>query len=253
MKIAISQPTYLPWMGYFDLMDQVDHFVFLDTVQFTKRSWQQRNKIKCLNDLTWLTVPVKVSGLYDQSIKDVAVENSSVFKKHSRAIEQNYRKAKYFDLYFPMLNELFDQAASGLGLCEINIQFIKFFADSLGIKTKTSRSSDFNFTAKRSELLALICERLGSTEYLSALGSIDYLAHENSDFSERGITITFQNYEHPSYTQINPPFKPYASVLDLLLNEGPHSLRIIKSGRKIPFGLEEAARRNQEAEKMHDV
>ena len=106
MKIAISQPTYLPWIGYFDLIDQVDVFVLLDDVQFEKRSWQQRNRIKTPLGLQWLTVPVISRGRREQLINQVEIETPQFSRDHCRAVEHNYRRAQFFEHYF---NELSSQ------------------------------------------------------------------------------------------------------------------------------------------------
>ena len=100
MKVAISQPTYLPWSGYFDLIDQVDVFILLDDVQFEKQSWQQRNRIKTPVGLQWLTVPVVFRGRLGQLIKDVEIRTADFCRDHCRAIELNYRRAEFFGTYF---------------------------------------------------------------------------------------------------------------------------------------------------------
>ncbi len=104
MRIAISQPSYLPWLGYFDLIDQVDTFVVLDTVQFEKQSWQQRNRIKTSAGLMWLTVPVVFRGLLGQKILEVEVRDAEFWRKHLRGIEVNYRRAPCFEEYFSQVS-----------------------------------------------------------------------------------------------------------------------------------------------------
>src|SRR5580704_12957199 len=104
VKVAISQPTYLPWLGYFDLIDQVDVFVLLDNVQFEKQSWQQRNRIKTPTGLQWLTVPVIFRGRFGQLIKDVEIREAEFWRNHLRAIELNYRRARFFHQYFEELS-----------------------------------------------------------------------------------------------------------------------------------------------------
>ena len=119
MKVAISQPTYLPWIGYFDLIDQVDRFVFLDTVQFEKRSWQQRNRIRTAEGLLFLTVPVIVKGRFEQKIKDVEIESPFFVRKHLRTIESNYRRAPFFGQYFEELAGLLGMCTVGTRLAEV--------------------------------------------------------------------------------------------------------------------------------------
>jgi len=241
MKIAIAQPTYLPWMGYFDGMDQVDCFVILDSVQFEKHSWQQRNRIKTPIGLQWLTVPVVSRGRLGQRIQDVEIPAGDFARKHLRAIELNYRRAPYFDIYFPRLLELLRIEGERLPLVDLNLRLIEWFCQLLGIQTRLVRSSDLEESGRRCELLVNLCRRLNADSYLSALGSAGYLLDELDRFSEAGIQVTFQHYEHPRYEQLFPPFCPYASVLDIVFNEGDRSMGIIRSGRRPPFTADQAA------------
>src|SRR5436190_12519578 len=121
MRVAINQPTYLPWMGYFDLIDQVDLFVVLDGVQFEKQSWQQRNRIKVRGGLQWLVVPVHFRGRLGQLIKDVEIRECDFWRDHIRAIELAYRKSPFFDRYFPYLAGLLESHNKGL-LCDLNVR-----------------------------------------------------------------------------------------------------------------------------------
>ncbi len=249
MKVAISQPTYLPWLGYFDLIDQVDAFVFLDSVQFEKRSWQQRNRIKTPAGLQWLTVPVAFPGGLRQSIKDVEIREPNFWRKHLRAIELNYRRSPFFHTYFPDLSSLRRSFPAGSLLVDLNVGLIEWFMKVLCLRTPLLRSSSMKQEGKRTELLANICQSLGAKLYLSPLGSAAYLLDEKQAFSDRGIDVAFQHYEHPEYGQQFPPFCPYASVVDLLFNEGDRSLHILRSGRKTPFLPEDVAVRAGEETK----
>src|SRR5438105_5642902 len=157
MKVAISQPTYLPWLGYFDLIDQVDSFVLLDSVQFEKQSWQQRNRIKTPTGLQWLTVPVIFNGRFGQHIRDVEIREPDFWRKHLRAIELNYRRTKYFDRYYPELSGLLSSQMSGAFLVELSGRIIQWFCEILGIQTKISYSSKMNQPGRRSELLVNLC------------------------------------------------------------------------------------------------
>lgn len=232
MKIAISQPTYLPWLGYFDLIDQVDLFVFLDNVQFEKQSWQQRNRIKTPTGLQWLTVPVAFRGKFGQLIKDVEIRDPEFCKNHLRAIELNYRRAPFFDLYFPELKERFASTAPRSLLADLNIRLIEWIVNILNIRTPMLRSSRMECEGRRSTLLVKLCRTLGANSYLSPLGSMAYLMNDLPLFEEAAVEVRFQHYEHPPYKQLFQAYCPYASVLDLLFNEGPRSIEIIRSGRR---------------------
>jgi hypothetical protein len=239
VKIAVSQPTYLPWIGYFDLIDQVDCFVFLDSVQFEKRSWQQRNRIKTADGLLFLTVPVVVKGRFEQKIKDVEIESSFFARKHLRSIESSYRRAPYFARYFEQFAGIFETCLAGTRLAELNIQVIQWLCSVMGINTPLSRSSEIDEEGRRGERLLKICRGLGADCYLSALGSADYLLDDIPNFSMCGIEVGFQNYCHPEYSQLFGPFQPYASAIDLLFNEGDRSLSVLRSGRRPALRPEE--------------
>ena len=241
MKIAIAQPTYLPWIGYFDLLDQVDQFVLLDSEQFEKQSWQQRNRIKTPTGLQWLTIPVVFRGRLGQRIADVEIREPDFWHDHVRAIELNYRRAPFFTDYFEPLSNLLRSQADQGALSGLTTEMIRWFAQTLGITTPQILSSKMGAQGKRTELLADICVSLGAKAYLSPLGSAEYLLGERALLSARGVDLTFQNYEHPTYRQLFPPFQPYAGVIDLLFNEGDRALDIIRSGRRKEFLPEEAA------------
>ncbi|HEX5398549.1 MAG TPA: UDP-2,4-diacetamido-2,4,6-trideoxy-beta-L-altropyranose hydrolase [Verrucomicrobiae bacterium] len=241
MTIAIMQPTYFPWLGYFDLIDQSDLFVFLDNVQFERRSWQQRNRIKTSQGLEYLTVPVLKAGRYEQLVRDVEIVRSGLFPdKHLRVIEQHYRRCPYFNTYFPQLAEILKSPITSLAA--LNEQIIRRLAGLLGLRTPFRVSSSLKAQGRRAGLLAAICEEVGATTYLSPIGSFEYLQTEHVEFDRLAIPIVFQNFEHPQYRQQTAPFVPYASVLDLLFNEGEAAREIIRSGRRPPFSLEELAR-----------
>ena len=240
MKIAIAQPTYLPWLGYFDLIDQVDKFVLLDTVQFEKQSWQQRNRIKSPTGLEWLTVPVKIKGRSTQIIEEVEIAEPEFYKRHLNLVSARYRTSKYFKDFFPQFTGILE-ASSRSKLADLNCRLIEWLVASLGITVPLVPSSTLKPEGQRSALNLSICEQLGATQYYSAIGSAAYLLSEVDLFSHKSIEVCFQNYAHPEYQQLFPPFCPYASVLDLLFNEGPRSTEIIRSGRRKFFSPREAA------------
>ncbi len=222
------QPTYLPWIGYFALMDSIDIFVYLDSVQFDKRSWQQRNKIKTANGAQRLTVPVFTKSLSSQLISRVRIDYSQHFpEKHLKSIELAYKKAMYydtlFDELFAIINRRYDK------LCDLNIALIDLLKIKLGITTKCIKSSSLKTKYKKDELLADICETLSADTYISPIGSRDYMKKSKA-FLSRNIKVLYNNYVHPRYSQIHGNFIEYLSCIDLLFNEGPKSLKIIRSG-----------------------
>jgi hypothetical protein len=226
------QPTYLPWIGYFDLIDQSDCFVFLDSVQFNKRSWQQRNRIKGPDGEVMLTVPVLSKGKREQLICEVMIDGTTnFFKKHIGTIYHNYKKARYFSTYYPSFSEIL--SSSHKLLCDLNIEIIYWLMVQLGIQSKTIRSSSLNVSGKKAELLCNICQKIGCSIYLSAEGSKEYIEQSNPNpFEEKAIKVIYHDFQHPEYNQLFEPFIFHLSVLDLLFNEGPASLGIIRSGSK---------------------
>lgn len=228
--VAIMQPTYLPWIGYFDLMDQSDAFVFLDSVQFAKRSWQQRNRIKSPNGELMLTVPVLSKGRRDQTIAEVELDPTSGFaSQHLNSIRACYAKAPNFGSLWPRLSAVLTPDARKLA--DVNLGLIGVFREALGLKTPLIRSSTLKAGGHKVDLLVAICEEVGANRYLSPLGSKEYI-DENNIFASRGIELVYHHYQHPVYPQLHGDFVPFMSVLDLLMNvDGPRALEIIRSGR----------------------
>ena len=227
--VAIMQPTYLPWIGYFDLIDQSDIFVFLDSIQFDKRSWQQRNRIKNTNGELLLTVPVLSKRKRDQKIKEVQIDtNQKYLPNHLRTISNNYSKTTYFREYQTEFSELYEHDYKFLA--DLNITLIKWFAMKLGIQVEFIRSSSLETSGRKVSLLANICEKLSADHYLSPQGSKTYI-EENNLFLKNGIRLSYQEFRHPRYKQLWGDFIPYLSIIDLLFNEGEKSLDIIRDGR----------------------
>lgn len=224
-KVAIMQPTYLPWVGYFALMSRVDVFVLFDSVQFARRSWQQRNQIKTANGPKFLTVPVKKSGRRDQVITETEINvEENALEKHVKAIQAEYKKSPFFDTWSA---DLFDIMLSPHGLiAELNIDLILFLKDALGIDTKIIRSSTLQTTGAKADLLADICGQMDAGQYVSPLGSKDYMDASDA-FQKRQIDVIYHDYDHPIYRQQHAGFEPFMSVVDLLFNEGPASREIM--------------------------
>lgn len=239
---VIMQPTYLPWVGYFDLLDQADIAVLFDDAQFSRKSWHQRNRIRTPTGLQWLTVPVRKTGNLGASIRDAEiVDPERNLEKHLRGIELNYRQAPYFDEYYEGLRGVLLADHTDLGT--LNVDVIQWLGGVLGIEVVWKLSSKVGGQGRRTELMEDICRRIGSDRYLAPRGSAEYICDEYTE--ERGrLEVVFHSYEHPAYRQCHaPPFLPYASVIDLLFNEGEASLDVVRSGRREPVPIS-LARRN---------
>ena len=202
--------------------------MFLDSVQFDKRSWQQRNRIKVPSGELMLTVPVITKGRFDQKIYDVMIDISQKFEtKHFNSICSNYKKSRYFEFLVVDLEEIFNSEINKLA--DLNIRLIEWLSSKLGANTKFVCSSKLDAIGSKTELLVNICNEINANHYLSPSGSKKYI-DENNLFVKSGIKLSYQNYKHPTYNQLFGDFIPYMSVIDLLLNEGKKSLEIIRRG-----------------------
>jgi hypothetical protein len=225
------QPTYLPWSGYFGLMQSVDVFVLLDSVQFTRRSWQQRNQIKSANGSQWLSLPVLSKGKRDQLICEVELDKSSGFPaKHCRSIEMSYAKTPHFKQYADMLLPLMDNSSPLLA--DLTIGLILLLKVQLGITTPVLRSSDLDGSGAKADLLASLCRQIGATTYVSPPGSKNYL-DESDSFDMLGVPVQYFGFKHPHYPQLFGEFLPYMSIIDMLFNCGEHSSDLIRSASEI--------------------
>lgn len=230
-RVAVMQPTYLPWSGYFGLMQAVDVFIFLDSVQFAKRSWQQRNQIKTSKGAQWLTVPVRNKGKREQLIYEAEIDSTSNFvRTHRKTIESNYAKAPSFKDLGPELLACIEQEQTLLA--DLNIGIIEHCRALLGIDTPLIRSSRLTGRGTKADLLASLCKEVGATEYISVLGSKDYL-EESSAFEEIDVPVRYFNFRHPEYPQLFGDFLPYMSVIDMLLNCGERSADLVRNGIEV--------------------
>tara|TARA_Y100000589_G_C27104065_1_gene609300 strand:+ start:452 stop:1168 length:717 start_codon:yes stop_codon:yes gene_type:complete len=229
-KIAIMQPTFLPWVGYFALINAVDLFIFLDSVQFDKRSWQQRNIIKTINGSSWLTVPVISKGKFQQKINEVEILNDSNFNnKIIKKIYANYSKAKFFKLYSEDIFKIIIEENKMLS--QLNYKLIKYFLKVWEIKTRLSYSSKLNVTGYKDELLYNILSSYKSELYVSPPGSETYLK-ESKFFGKQQNQKNYElfKFKHPEWSQLYGDFLPYCSAIDLLFNMGKEGKSIIESG-----------------------
>jgi hypothetical protein len=231
-RIAIAQPTFLGWAGWFDIADQVDSLILLDDVVFSKQSWQQRNRIRTREGLSYLTVPVRTAGRLGQLILDTELAGTQFVEKITRTVSQNYSRAAHCGHLFPEFCEILEQGAASGRLCELNCSLIEWIFARLGVRTPVVRSSKLGVEGKRGAYVAKLCEAMGASRYLSPAGAEQYLTEDQAEFHARYVSVELHVYEHPIYTQCFDPFVPFASVLDLLLNEGTNAAAIIRSGRK---------------------
>ncbi|MBA3842022.1 MAG: WbqC family protein [Actinobacteria bacterium] len=227
-RVAIVQSCYIPWKGYFDLINKVDHFLLLDDVEYSKNTWRNRNRVKTVSGTQWLTIPVAHSGRSRQRIDEVEVSDKRWPVRHWKTIRQSYARAPFFRLYAPSLEELY-LTLDETGLSAINRMFIEHVRLLLGIKTTISLASDFsNGEAKRTERLAQLCKAVGADVYVSGPAARAYL--DVPHLESAGIRVEWMSYDgYPIYPQLYSPFDHAVTTLDLLFNVGPNAPQYLLS------------------------
>ena len=224
MIVAVHQPQFLPWLGYFDKIDRADVFVLLDNVQFKKNEWQNRNKIKTAQGWQWLTVPVLYK--YPQLINEVTINNRVNWQhKHKQALVSNYKKAPYFEMVTNMLGDIFSSAWEYIS--QLNAAVVKTTARALGIDTQIYIASELEeFPQDPDERLVAITKYFGAGTYLAGIGGKGYMNLET--YKKNGIEVIFQDFKHPVYQQLFGDFEPFMSSIDLLFNHGDKSLTVLR-------------------------
>lgn len=234
--IAIMQPTYMPWIGYFSMIDKVDEFVFLDMVQLSGRSWQVRNKIKLNGAEKLLTIPVRKDKPREERLINQCQYMGEEWKRsHLDTVKTAYGKAPYFSQVFPFLCTLYTPKAESIGA--FNCRLIREIAEKIGICTPFISAFELMGKAqeKKDSLLAAICERRSADCYLSAPGSAAYIEKDSPGgaFAKKGIRLSYHHYIHPQYRQAGNAFISHIGIYDLLFNEGfERALPIIRSGNR---------------------
>ena len=216
--IAILQSNYIPWKGYFSMIDRVDEFVILDQVQFTKNDWRNRNRIKTRDGVQWLTIPVRQERL-EQKICETLVSDERWSRKHWNALTQSYSRAPNFKPYADQVEACYTEAGALEYLSDINLLFIRHLCALFGVTTPLTPSTDYALMGDRVERLVNICQQSGAGCYLSGPAARAYL--DEGSFAARGIQVKWMDYSSfPVYDQRFPPFEHGVSMLDMLFNVG---------------------------------
>ena len=217
--MAIVQSSYIPWKGYFDLIRHADHFILYDDVQFTRRDWRSRNRIKTKHGLQWLSIPVEVRGRRTQRVRDVRIADPSWARRHWKSLASAYARAAHFTAYRDAIEEVYGRATSPW-LSDVNRLFIEAICGWLGIATPLSWSSDYALADGASQRLLDLCRQAGGGVYLTGPRARAYL--DLNLFAEAGVAVAFLDYSaYHEYPQVHPPFEHAVSALDLILNAGP--------------------------------
>ena len=229
--VAISQSNYIPWRGYFDLIAKADVFILYDEMQYTRRDWRNRNKLKTKDGLKWLTVPVQSKGNYHEKISSIQIQDTDWNLKHFQTLENTYRKTPFFSEIKDLITPIYlDQKFTHLS--HLNEILIRIICTYLGIDTPIYQSSDFNLVGNSSEKLMNICKQLDANYYLSGPNAKAYL--DCDLFAQNKIEVCWMDYsDYPEYPQKHGDFVGEVTILDLLFNTGSESCHYMKYLRKV--------------------
>ncbi|KAA0140532.1 WbqC family protein [Gimesia chilikensis] len=227
MNCVILQPAFIPWRGYFHLIQKADVFIFYDDVQFDKHGWRNRNRIKGSNGSFWLTIPVLTKGTTSQGIKikDVIIDNQQRWKrKHLASIEQAYSKAPHYKSFRDAIQEIYSMDTESISSFTINA--VIMISELLGISdVRFVKSSELCVTGDKTGRLVEIVKETGADHYISGPSAREYI--QQDQFHESGITLEYMEYNYPEYEQLHPPYDPQLSILDLLFMKGQDAHRYI--------------------------
>src|SRR6266404_4378913 len=176
-KVAVVQSNYIPWKGYFDLINQVDEFILFDDMQYTRRDWRNRNKIKSPQGAIWLTIPVEVKGKYFQKINETVISDPTWNLAHWKTVLHNYSRAEYFHVYRELFEDLY-LGSSEKYLSQVNHKFLVAICEILGINTRISWSTDYHLLEGKTERIVDLCKQSGADEYISGPTAKDYTDEE---------------------------------------------------------------------------
>jgi len=216
-KVAIIQSNYIPWKGYFDIINEVDLFIFHDDLQYTKGDWRNRNKIKTPRGIIWITVPVGTNT--ERLICEVEIKDKQWQRKHYNLLKQHYTKASHYKKYIEFLNHLYLEK-QWYNLSEFNQYAIRFIAkELLDIKTVFKDSRIYQVSTKKQDRVIELLQKAGTSTYISGPSAKDYI--EEQRFQQEGIELIWKDYSgYPEYPQFYPPFEHGVTILDLLFHTG---------------------------------
>jgi hypothetical protein len=227
-SVGIVQSNYIPWKGYFDLVNSVDEFILYDDCQYTRQDWRNRNRIKTPHGTRWLTIPVTVDNLYQQRLDETETADSRWAARHWDTIRQAYRRAPYFAQLADRIQAAYEACAAERRLSKINRTLLETVCEMLDISTPLTWSTDYAAHGGRTERVVDLCLKAGATTYLSGPRARSYI--DTSLFEAAGIELRFIDYDgYPEYPQLHPPFDHNVTILDLLFNAGSDARSLMKS------------------------
>jgi hypothetical protein len=228
---VVLQPSYLPWRGYFDLVDRADVFVFYDDVQYDKHGWRNRNRIKTANGVSWLTVPVHAHGAVEGGtpIADIAIDHRRDWvRAHAETLRHAYGRQPFYAQYAPLLASVLEKRHARLA--DLTVELTVAIASELGCATEFVRSSEFALNGRKNDRLIDLLERIGADHYISGPSARAYIAPER--FDAAGIALEYAAYDYPEYPQPHPPYEPAVSIVDALFAlGGPATIDNVRAHR----------------------
>jgi len=225
--VAIVQSSYIPWKGYFDLINSADEFIVYDDQQYTRRDWRNRNRIKTAQGTAWLSIPVKAKGRYHQRIDETEISDRTWPERHWKTIAQTYGKARHFETHRTRLRALYEGCSEGL-LSQINRIFLEAICQLLDIRTRFVESTAYDVEGAKTDRLLALCRAASATSYLSGPRARAYL--DEARFRAAGIEVRYMDYSgYPEYEQLYPPFEHEVSIVDLLVHTGSDARRFLNS------------------------
>jgi len=220
-KVCIHQPDFLPFLGFYQKLKRSDIYIALDHVQFIKRGWQNRDRIKSQNGEIWLTVPVENKGNYKQLLMDTKLDDSQQWReKHLNTIKSCYGKAPHFKSYFEKIEAIYRQPHGTL--TKLNLSFIRFFLDIFKMDIPIKKSSEMNPDGAKNELLIDLCKKISAAKYITGTGATEYL--DDAMFKANGIELEVVSFNPKPYPQLFGDFIPNLSAVDFLFNKGVDGL-----------------------------
>ena len=226
-RVAIVQSCYIPWKGYFDMVNLVDEFVLFDDRQFTRRDWRNRNRIKTAQGTQWLTIPVAVKGRYEQRIDETVIDDPGWSGRHLRTLEHAYAKTPCYELYRDRVAAIYE-SVSDVRLSIVNRTLLEGICDLLGIETAFRWSSDYEASGAKTDRLVSLCLAAGADAYLSGPAARTYI--DEQQFAAAGIQLDYMDYDgYPEYPQLHGPFEHTVTILDLLFQTGTEAPAYMKS------------------------
>ena len=224
LKVAIHQPNFLPYMGFFHKLTLADAFVIMDNTQYDKK-FTNRNKIIVPNNWTWITIPINKSDKFSLN-KDVRINNDIEWKtSHWKKLTRSYNNSAFFKTFSSQLKNIYDK--NWENLFDFNYELLKWTFEILGLKIEIIKESELNINGASSERLVNICKNIGAETYVSGVGGLNYITEEL--FVKNSISLEYQNFIHPIYKQnLSNNFIPNLSVIDILSNVGTKALSMLR-------------------------